>query len=66
MGPRICKTATSEQLRNEIVDIYSDALKVVWAVGAGFGAFAFLLAFFEKEIKLRTELEIEYGLEEEK
>ncbi|KAF2185493.1 MFS general substrate transporter [Zopfia rhizophila CBS 207.26] len=66
MGPRIFKAATSEQLRNEIADVYSGALKVVWAVGAGFGAIAFLLAFFEKEIKLRTELETEYGLEEEK
>ncbi|KAF4772336.1 hypothetical protein HAV15_004819 [Penicillium sp. str.  len=33
---------------------------------AGFAALAFIITFFKKEIKLRTELETEYGIKDPK
>jgi hypothetical protein len=48
----------------EIVGVYTDALKSVWIVGTAITAVGFLLVFLEKEIKLRTELNTEYGMKE--
>jgi beta-lactamase regulating signal transducer with metallopeptidase domain len=53
-------------VREEIVGVYRDALKVVWIVGAVITGLGFLLVFVEREIKLRTELESEYGMKEKK
>lgn len=51
-------------LQNEIIGVYSDSLKLVWQVTIAFAGLGFLLVFLEKEIKLRTELETEYGVVE--
>lgn len=51
-------------LRDQVIGVYSDTLKVVWQVGIGFAALGFLLVSLEKEIKLRTDLETEYGIVE--
>ncbi|KAL0940270.1 multidrug resistance protein fnx1 [Colletotrichum truncatum] len=51
-------------VRDQIIDVFSKALKKVFMIGISIGALAFVLSFFEKEIKLRKELETEYGLEE--
>ena len=48
--------------RVQIIGVYADALKFVWIVGAAVAGLGFLLAFVEKEIKLRTELNSEYGM----
>ncbi|RAH76708.1 MFS general substrate transporter [Aspergillus japonicus CBS 114.51] len=56
----------SPALRDDIVGVYADALKRVWQISIVFSGVSFLLVFLEKEIKLRTELETEYGLEEKK
>ena len=53
-------------LRQEIIGVYSDALKLVWEIAIVFAGIAFFLVFFEKEIKLRTELDTEFGLVEKK
>ena len=53
-------------VRDEIIGVYSDSLKLVWYIAIVFSGFAFLLVFFEKQIKLRTELDTEYGLKEVK
>jgi MFS family permease len=50
-------------LRDEIVNVFTDSLKVVWQVAIGIVGLAFLLSFLEKEIKLREELDTKYGLE---
>lgn len=55
-----------EGIREEIVGVYTDALKMVWIVGTAICGLAFLLVFAEKEIKLRTELNSEYGMKEKK
>ncbi|PYI33305.1 DNA repair protein RAD50 [Aspergillus indologenus CBS 114.80] len=56
----------SPALRDDIIGVYADALKRVWKISIVFSGVSFLLVFLEKEIKLRTELETEYGLEEKK
>jgi MFS family permease len=50
-------------LRDEVLSAFTDSLKVVWQVAIGIVGLAFLLSFLEKEIKLREELDTEYGLE---
>ena len=52
--------------QDQIIGVYTDALKQVWEIGIVFSGVSFLLVFLEKEIKLRTELDTEYGLEKEK
>lgn len=52
-----------EPAQGEIRAVYREALKLVFLVGIAFGALATLLFLFEKDVKLRTELETEYGLE---
>lgn len=49
-------------LRSQVVDVYSSSLKLVWQVDIGIAGVGFLLVFFEKEVKLRTDLDTKFGL----
>jgi MFS family permease len=49
-------------IQQEIVVIYTEALKTVWEVGVGFALFGFLLVFLERHIDLRKDLKTEYGV----
>ena len=51
-------------LKAEIIKVYSDSLKLVWQVAIGIAGLGFLIVFVEKEIKLRTDLKTDYGIEE--
>lgn len=51
-------------VRDQVTEVYSGSLKVVWQVAIAFAAIGFLLVGFEKEIKLRTDLETEFGIVE--
>ncbi|KAJ5799255.1 uncharacterized protein N7518_001323 [Penicillium psychrosexuale] len=51
------------QVRDEVMSVYSDTLKLVWQVSLGFAALGFIVIWFERQIKLRTELETEYGIQ---
>ena len=53
-------------LRQEIISVYSDSLKLVWQVAIAIAGLAFLLVIIEKEVKLRTELDTEFGITDEK
>jgi hypothetical protein len=53
-----------ENVRNEIISAYSDALKVTWIVAAAIAAVSLVLALFEKEISLRETLRTELGIKE--
>jgi hypothetical protein len=53
-----------ESTRVEIIGVYTEALKVVWQVGIAMAGLGFALVFVEKELKLRTELESEYGMKQ--
>ncbi|KAF7118424.1 hypothetical protein CNMCM5793_007941 [Aspergillus hiratsukae] len=49
-------------VRKETIEVYSRSLRVVWQVSIAFSGLSFLLCFLEKSIKLRTQLDTEYGL----
>lgn len=51
-------------IKDEVVGVYTDSLKMVWQVAIAFAGLSFLLVFIEKEIKMRTTLETEYGIKE--
>ena len=53
-----------EPVRNEIIGVYTDSLKLVWQISIVFSGAAFFLVLLEKQIKLRTELDTEFGLAE--
>ncbi|OMP86687.1 putative MFS-type transporter [Diplodia seriata] len=55
-----------EPLRSQIVGVYARSLSRSWAVAVVFAGTALLATVFEKELKLRTELENEHGLEKKK
>jgi hypothetical protein len=50
------------EAREEIVQTYTDTLRLVRQVTIPICGFCFFLAFGEREIKLRTELKTEYGM----
>lgn len=52
-----------EPLRSQIVGVYAKSLSRSWAIAVVFAGTALVAACFEKELKLRTELENEHGLE---
>jgi hypothetical protein len=49
--------------REQIVAVFSAALRMVWHVAIAFACLAFVLSLFEEEIKLRDELDTEFGME---
>ncbi|KAI0180761.1 MFS general substrate transporter [Hypoxylon sp. FL1284] len=53
-----------EPVRQQTRDVFTKALQKVFLIGVPFAGFILLLTAFEKEVKLRTELETEFGLEE--
>ncbi|OBT78521.1 hypothetical protein VF21_01054 [Pseudogymnoascus sp. 05NY08] len=63
-GSRDFVNSFAEPLKSQIIGVYSDSLRVVWFVALGVSAIPFLLSFGEEQIKLRKELDTEYGLEE--
>ncbi|OTA97588.1 hypothetical protein M434DRAFT_382481 [Hypoxylon sp. CO27-5] len=50
--------------REQIINVYSGSLQRVWQISIIFSGLSFLLVFFEKQIKLRTNLETEFGIDE--
>ncbi|KAH7348435.1 major facilitator superfamily domain-containing protein [Rhexocercosporidium sp. MPI-PUGE-AT-0058] len=63
-GTREFINSFDPDVREEIISVYVGSLKVVWQVAIAISAFSFMLVFIEKEIKLRAELETEYGMKE--
>lgn len=54
------------EVQREVVSVYTDSLKMVWYVSLVFAGLVFIITFFEKEMTLRTELDTEYGIKNEK
>lgn len=52
--------------RDEVVEVFSGALRLVWLVGIAFAGVGMLLVFVEKDVELRSELKTEFGMEERK
>lgn len=55
-----------EAVRDQVIEVFTHAMKTVWYVGVAFAGVGFLVTFIEKEIKLRQGLNTEFGLEEDK
>ncbi|KAI4592508.1 hypothetical protein KJ359_011090 [Pestalotiopsis sp. 9143b] len=55
----------AEPARGEILDVYKQALQLVFLTAVAFGGAATVLFLFEKDVKLRKELETEYGIMDE-
>ncbi|KAF2276646.1 putative efflux pump antibiotic resistance protein [Westerdykella ornata] len=54
------------ETRREVIHVLTEGLKPVWYGGVAFSILGFLLSFLEKHVPMRTQLNTEYGLEEEK
>ncbi|KAI5918480.1 multidrug resistance protein fnx1 [Camillea tinctor] len=50
-------------IREEVISVYSGALQRVWQISIIFSGLSFFLVFIEKQVKLRTNLETEFGIE---
>lgn len=50
------------EVRDFVISAFTSALKVVWAIFIAFSGGAFLLTFLEREVKMRKELDTEFGL----
>ncbi|KAL9102566.1 MAG: hypothetical protein Q9187_009107 [Circinaria calcarea] len=50
--------------RSQVVSAFSDSLKQTWQVAIAFAALGFLLVIVEREVKLRKELDTEFGIAE--
>ncbi|KAI0194234.1 hypothetical protein F4808DRAFT_441439 [Astrocystis sublimbata] len=48
--------------KKEIIGVYVASLKYVWYISVVFSGVAFFLVLLEKEIKMRTELDTEFGM----
>ncbi|CAH0003357.1 unnamed protein product [Clonostachys byssicola] len=51
-----------EPVRGQVLDVYRDAMRLVFLSSVAFGGAAALLFSLEKDVKLREELETDYGL----
>lgn len=51
-------------LRDQVIHLFSEAMRMVWLIGVIFAGLGFLAAWIEKEVKLREELDTEFGLDE--
>ncbi|KXJ85211.1 major facilitator superfamily domain-containing protein [Microdochium bolleyi] len=54
----------SPETRDQVVDVFTRALKVTWLASIAPAALGFALVFMEKEVVLRTELDTKFGLED--
>ncbi|KAH0433121.1 multidrug resistance protein fnx1 [Colletotrichum camelliae] len=51
-------------VRDQIIEVFTESLKKVFFIALSFAGLAFFMSFLEREVKLRRELETEFGLEE--
>ncbi|KAJ5618171.1 Major facilitator superfamily domain general substrate transporter [Penicillium hordei] len=54
----------SDSVKDEVIGVFSDSLKLVWEISIAFCGLACILVFLEKEVPLRKELETDYGMTE--
>ncbi|KAI6086524.1 MFS general substrate transporter [Hypoxylon rubiginosum] len=53
-----------DDVKNEVLGVYTDALKTVWQVGIAFALAGFLLVFLVKQYDMSRKNETKFGLEE--
>ncbi|KAL1616300.1 hypothetical protein SLS56_011464 [Neofusicoccum ribis] len=49
--------------REQAISVFNDSLRIVWIVAVAISGVSFFVVFVEKEIRLRQDLNTEYGLE---
>jgi hypothetical protein len=49
--------------QTQIIGVYSKSLHLVWQISVAFSGLFFLIVLFKKQVKLRKELDTEFGLE---
>lgn len=54
----------SPELLHQVRRVYLESLKRCWQVGIAFALVVFLLGFVTKEVRLRTELQTKFGMED--
>ncbi|KAK7750072.1 hypothetical protein SLS62_008065 [Diatrype stigma] len=54
------------ELKTQVKSVYVDSLKLCWQVGLSFALLGFLVALAVKEIPMRTELQTQFGMEEQR
>ncbi|KAL7932070.1 MFS general substrate transporter [Trichoderma chlorosporum] len=57
-------TIEDPTLRAEVVRVFTGAMRTVWLVGIAFAALGFLVSFVTREVKLREELNNNFGVED--
>ena len=53
-------------LRAQVIGVYQDSLKLTWQVAIGISGLGFILVFLQREVALRTTLETNFGLTQER
>jgi hypothetical protein len=56
--------ALPDDMRDKVIDIYTDVLKIVWHVGIAFGLAGFLAAFAVKQSSMSREKDERYGIDQ--
>ncbi|KAK4647871.1 uncharacterized protein QC761_105230 [Podospora bellae-mahoneyi] len=51
-------------IKQQVKTVYVESLRLVWQVAIGFGVLGFLITIIIKEVKLREDLETDFGLVE--
>ncbi|KAG7293534.1 hypothetical protein NEMBOFW57_003586 [Staphylotrichum longicolle] len=55
-----------EATRGQVIEVYTDALRISWAVAAAIAGFAAFFTFFEVDVPLRETLRTDFGIKEPK
>ncbi|KAK5637483.1 hypothetical protein RRF57_013198 [Xylaria bambusicola] len=53
-------------IQQQVVRLYTKAFRTTWLAALSFALLGFLLVFLERHVELRTELDTEFGIEEQK
>jgi hypothetical protein len=64
-GPAKLISSLSDSTKEQVLQVYTIALRNIWYAAVGFSLVGFLFVFVEKSLKLREELQTEYGLEDD-
>lgn len=54
----------SDSVKNEVIGVFYDSLKLVWEISIAFCGLACISVFLEKEVRLQKEPETDYGMTE--
>lgn len=62
VGSETCGPETERQ----VINIYAQSLRRCWQVAIGFSLLGFIISLFINDLQLRTSLETEFGLTDQK